>query len=164
VWVLEAEGSVILVYLACVGLGPWEDKRDHIFLDWTTAPRGGQRPWFLCPACTRRVALLYSTGTGFVCRHCTQRPYGSQCESPLDRQIRKVRKIRTRLGVSHNLLESIHPWHKPRGMHWHTFERLQAQEAHAQLAVWHHQHVWSTRYLEQHGEESAEGGEARASA
>lgn len=143
------------------GRSTWESKRDSIDLDWTPAPFGGQRPWFLCPACTRRVALLYWFGQGVVCRHCTRRPYASQCETPFDRSIRKVRKIRTRLGVSHNLTQPINLWDMPRGMHMHTFARLVVQEAHAQLVVWRHQHVWSTRMLGEIGEASAEGGEAR---
>ena len=53
-----------------------------------------------------------------------QRPYGSQCETPHDRSLRKVRTIRTRLGVSHSLLEHINAWHKPKGMHWRTFPWL----------------------------------------
>jgi hypothetical protein len=161
VWVLGTHDAVVLVYRARVGLGSWEDKRDRVPLTWTAPHGGGQRPWFLCPACARRVALLYSVGMGFVCRHCTQRPYGSQCETPQDRRLRKVRTIRTRLGVSHNLTQPINAWHKPKGMHWRTFKRLMAQEEHAQLAVWHHQHAWSTRMLGEIGETSAEGGEAR---
>ena len=133
-----------------------------IDLDWTApAPFGGQRPWFLCPACTRRVALLYWFGQGFVCRHCTRRPYASQCETPFDRSIRKVRRSARAWVSSHDLTQPINLWDKPRGMHWHTFARLVAQEAHAQLAVWHHQHAWSTRMLEAIGEASTEGGEAR---
>ena len=86
-----------------------------------------------------------------------QRPYGSQCETPHDRSLRKVRTIRTRLGVSHSLLEHINAWHKPKGMYWRTFERLQEQEQDAQMVMWQHVHAWSTRMLGRRGEESAEG-------
>ena len=134
------------------GRSTWESKRDSIDLDWTPAPYGGQRPWFLCPACTRRVALLYWFGQGVVCRHCTRLPYASQGETPFDRSIRKVRKIRARLGVSYDLRQPIYLWDAPRGMHMHTFERLRVQEAYARLAVGHHQHAWSTRFMEQHEE------------
>ena len=76
-----------------------------------------------------------------------QRPYGSQCETPHDRSLRKVRTIRTRLGVSHNLTQPISAWQKPKGMHWRTFARLVAQEEHAQRAVWHDQQLWLARFL-----------------
>ena len=72
-----------------------------------------------------------------------------------------VRTMRTRLGVSHNLTQPINAWHKPKGMHWRTFARLQEQEERAQRAVWHQQHAWSTRMLGEIGEASAERGEAR---
>jgi hypothetical protein len=107
----------------------------HVPLDWTQLHGGGQRAWFRCPACRRRVAVLYRAGHGFVCRHCARLPYGSQCESALDRGYRKVRKMRSRLGASHNLLKPTGAWHKPHGMHWRTFERLLMQEHEAHLHV-----------------------------
>ena len=164
VLVVGAPDAVVLVYRARAFNGAWEDKRDKVLLTWTAPAGGGQRPWFLCPACARRVALIYSVSTGFACRHCVQRPYGSQCETQQDRSLRKVRKIRTRLGVSHSLLEHIQSWHKPKGMHWRTFERLQEQEQDAQALMWYQVHVWSTRMLRELGNASAEGGETLAGA
>ncbi|MGL5095015.1 MAG: hypothetical protein ACRDD1_05480, partial [Planctomycetia bacterium] len=38
-------------------------------LDWTPCTLGGRRPWFRCPACNRRTAILYS-GSVFQCRKC----------------------------------------------------------------------------------------------
>ena len=32
-------------------------------------------------------------------------------------------------------MESIWPWHKPKGMHWRTWERLRAQEEQAHRLV-----------------------------
>ena len=147
--VVGAQDAVVLVYRVRAHSGPWESRQDIITMDWTALHGGGQRLWFLCPACTRRVALIYSAGTGFVCRHCIAQPYGSQCETPQDRSLRTVRKIRTRLGVNHSLLESIHPWDKPKGMHWRTFARLQQQEQAAQMGMWYQMHAWSTRLLGQ---------------
>jgi hypothetical protein len=154
----------VLVYRARAFNGAWEDKRDKVLLTWTAPAGGGQRPWFLCPACARRVALLYSVHTGFACRHCVQRPYGSQCETSQDRSLRKVRTIRTRLGVSHNLLASIYPWQKPKGMHWRTFERLQEQEQEAQLVMWQQTHAWVMRLQRQCEDLVAAGEKDRARA
>lgn len=39
----------------------------------------GDRPWFACPSCTRRVAILYSyKGGRFACRACQDLAYLSQ--------------------------------------------------------------------------------------
>jgi hypothetical protein len=36
---------------------------------------GGQRHWFTCPRCSKRVAVLYAPGRYFSCRHrTTQNP------------------------------------------------------------------------------------------
>ena len=40
------------------GTDTWEDIRQVIPLDWTPCHYGGQRPWFRCPGCQRRVAVL----------------------------------------------------------------------------------------------------------
>ncbi|SRR6266581_1688587 len=118
--------------------GAWGQVQQTVALDWAPCHYGGSRPWFLCPGCGRRVALLYSHGKWFRCRHCCQLPYSSQCETALDRAYRKARKIRTRLGVSGNLNTPIHTWHKPKGMHWRTFERLCGQEREAHTVVLEH--------------------------
>ena len=80
--------------------------------------------------------MLCGAGKWFLCRHCYELPYGSQQETAAERHSRKARKIRDRLGASHNLLESLWPWNKPKGMHWRTWERLRTQEAQAHRLVW----------------------------
>src|SRR4051812_9171546 len=32
---------------------------EPVWLDWTSCNYGKQRPWFLCPGCERRVAILF---------------------------------------------------------------------------------------------------------
>jgi hypothetical protein len=132
--VAMVDGRLVVVYrIRTRGAEDWEDVQQVIALDWTACHYGGARPWFLCPGCQRRVAVLCGYDTLFLCRRCYRLPYASQCETALDRGYRKTRKIRTRLGVSHNMMERI--WRKPMGMHWCTFQRLRAQEAEAHLAV-----------------------------
>jgi hypothetical protein len=122
--------------------GPVEQT---VLLDWTPCHFGGKRPWFRCPRCTRRVAVLCMYGKWFLCRHCCGLPYASQQETYQGRMLRKARKIRQRLGASMNLLEPIYPWQKPKGMHWTTFERLQQQEERAHAAVLWAMNAWLSR-------------------
>ena len=56
-------------------------------------------------ACGRRVAILYSEL--FACRHCHRLAYDSQNETPYLRAIRRVRKIRMRLGAGFSFAESF---------------------------------------------------------
>lgn len=92
---------------------------------WTPCSVGGERQWFLCPGCCRRVAVVYCIGH-FRCRHCHDLTYGSQQESRADRLIRRARSIRRRLGGSGNLDDPFPE--KPKNMHWNTYRRLQMIE------------------------------------
>jgi len=106
-----------------------EDRKDEsypVYLDWTDCNLGGKRPWFLCPVrgCGRRVAILYGGGI-FACRHCYQLAYPSQRETGYNRMARRANRIRDKLGWEPGFLNGNGG--KPKGMHWHTFERLTAQ-------------------------------------
>ncbi len=79
---------------------------------------GGNRPWFLCPKCGRRCGVLYFSGRGaglYECRDCVKVTYASQCEDSLGRTWIKQSKIEARL---------VDGWHRPKGMHRKTYERL----------------------------------------
>jgi hypothetical protein len=92
-----------------------------ISITWTPCAFGGRRPWFRCEAyrnsryCGRRAAILYSAGGVFACRHCHDLRYESQNETPRLRDIRRVRKIRMRLGAGFSFAEPFPD--KPPGMH-----------------------------------------------
>jgi hypothetical protein len=105
----------------------WQDKSYPVYLDWSECHLGGQRPWFLCPArgCGRRVAILYGGGI-FACRHCHQLAYPSQRETSYDRAARQADKLRQRLGWKTGIFNPK-GFKKPKGMHWSTFERLNAK-------------------------------------
>ncbi|WP_247737263.1 hypothetical protein [Thauera aromatica] len=85
---------------------------------------GGARPWFLCPCCGRRVAILYG-GSVFACRNCRELAYEVQREDGADRLARRADAIRERLGWEVGILNPD-GW-KPKGMHWRTFWRLKAE-------------------------------------
>jgi hypothetical protein len=59
----------------------WEDVRQDVPLDWTPCHFGGERPWFICGNCGRRVAVIYAGGKYFACRHCYDLTYTSCQES-----------------------------------------------------------------------------------
>lgn len=100
----------------------WAHVEQNINFDRSSCNYGGTRPWFLCPDCGKRIAIVYYYKGRFSCRHCHQLTYGSQQETLQYRMQRKARKIRERLGASDNLFEPI--WYKPKNMHQATFETL----------------------------------------
>ena len=86
---LQPEG-LVLEYCYRANGADWEPVREVITLYWTPCHYGGSRPWFLCPGCQRRVAILCCRGKWFLCRHCYWLPYTSQYETRLDRLYRKL--------------------------------------------------------------------------
>lgn len=86
-------------------------------IERTSCRYGGSRPWFLCPWCERRCALLYGiSGDGyFACRLCLRLGYASEAECPIDRCWRQQRKIETKLGTY---------LRRPKGMKRKTHHRL----------------------------------------
>lgn len=126
---IQAESTrLILRYQHQSRGGPWQQMEYPVCLEWTSCNLGGSRAWFLCPAegCGRRVAILYIGGRGiFACRHCCRLAYESQRESADDRAIRRADTIRRRLGWKPGIANGHGS--KPKGMHWHTFERLKAE-------------------------------------
>ncbi len=104
----------------------WGDAvAGDVEMDWTRLPSGGQRPWFLCPSCDRRCAVLYSLGSRIICRKCGRLSYESQNEPRHFRALRKAQKIRGRLGGSANMTEPFPI--RPRYMHRRTYQRLKCQ-------------------------------------
>jgi hypothetical protein len=81
---------------------------------------GGSRPWFFCPRCSRRCAVLYGLARDgrFGCRVCLRLVYAIEAESPIDRCWRQQRKIEARLADDGG---------RPKGMRRRTFERLCAK-------------------------------------
>ena len=73
-------------------------EEQQIQIERTACRFGGQRPWFTCPRCDRRVAVLYAQARRFACRQCGGLAYGNQKESVGDRAIGQADAIRKRLG------------------------------------------------------------------
>lgn len=85
---------------------------ERVVLDRTPCTYGGSRPWFRCPRCTARVALLYLRASRFACRACQRVAYASQSEDACGRAWRRQAKLEARLRE------------RPKRMHRKTRERL----------------------------------------
>lgn len=127
---LVTDDGLILAY-SCDG----EPVQYEVLFDWTPCNYGGERQWFKCPKCYRRIATLYQGGKYFLCRHCLNLAYESQNESDADRIMRKAQNIRERLGGSGSMAEPFPS--KPKGMHWKTYLRLKNEADRYEGKSWH---------------------------
>jgi hypothetical protein len=84
-----------------------------VYLAWSGCNYGGQR-----------VAVLFGAKV-YACRHCHKLAYQTRREQTHDRAGSRAYTIRKRLGWEAGILNL--PGGKPKGMHWRTFERLQAR-------------------------------------
>jgi hypothetical protein len=104
------------------------DLRGHtipqrIRVSWTRVHFGGERPWFQCPHCEKRVAKLYNGLGGYFCRACVGNPiYASQALSAQARPHFQACKLRLRLGGDASPTAPLPE--RPRRMHRRTYERL----------------------------------------
>ena len=120
-----ATNHLVLTYRYRDVEGAWRHAEYPLRMDWTPCTYGGRRPWFLCPArgCGRRVAILYLGEAGiFACRHCYCLAYPCQREDATDRLLRRLDAVQHQLGGNPSSLDGR--LHKPKGMHWKTFEKL----------------------------------------
>lgn len=119
----EAAGLLVLPLEAAL-LDPSERPRgpNWIQLEYTACHLGGQRPWWACPQCERRVAIVYERDGYWACRTCSRLAYPSQRERAPNRALRQVAKVRRRLGWPRGL--ALPSGDRPKGMHARTYERL----------------------------------------
>lgn len=100
--------------------GEWEPVDEAVWLDRTPCHYGGERLWFLCPHCNKRVAVLYGAHKRFLCRACYRLPYSSQMTGEIDRLIEKKHKLGKQIFQDYD----GDGWRKRKGMHQKTFDRL----------------------------------------
>lgn len=104
----------------------WADPDKRICFDFTPCNYGYNRTWFMCPACERRVAILYFLPHHrWSCRKCCRLLYPSQCEAPFERLKRRMIKIDKQLDDGQ----------KPRNMHQRTYVTLKHErtKTHAEI-------------------------------
>lgn len=111
---------------------------DDVRVVQTACNYGGTRPWFQCPRCTKRVAVLYLRSGRFMCRHCGGIVYASQADDAIGRAWRRQGKLEARLGDG---------WARPKGMHRATRTKLLA----AILACEERRDEALYTYMAQHG-------------
>lgn len=118
-------GAVVLDYGVRRGEGaPWEPVRELVALARTPCRFGGERPWFRCPGCLGRRAVLFGAGGRFRCRACHGLAYDSTRESARERDRRRADALRRRIGSEPGALDAPG---KPKGMHPRTFGRIVAE-------------------------------------
>jgi hypothetical protein len=111
------------------GEDEWQDRDYPVAVEWLPCHFGGTRPWFRCPCCQRRAAILYGSKY-FACRRCLNLSYDSQRERPYYRALSKAQGIHEKLGGTGCIDDPIF---KPKGMHWRTYSRHMArfEDAHS---------------------------------
>lgn len=116
--------SVTLDYRVKQPDGTWQPMNYAVRLDRTSCNYGGQRIWWLCPHCSRRVAVLWG-GRKYACRHCHDLAYESTRTAPDSKAFARADKLRKRLGWVPGVAHGIGD--RPKGMHWKTYLRLLQQ-------------------------------------
>ena len=111
-----------------------EEVEQQVQTQTSPCQLGGQRHWFTCPRCSKRVAVIYAPGRHFACRQCGGLGYATQKEGVGDRASSRADKLRKRLGWEAGILNGAGG--KPKGMHWKTFQRLKSHhDALAQVSL-----------------------------
>lgn len=113
--------EVTLVYGGKDRGGNWREVNQPVAITRTPCHYGGARPWFVCPQCLRRVAILYLWNVP-QCRTCARLVYSSQSDDAIGRSWRRTRKIEARLKGDAKRWN----YHRPKGMRQATYERLVA--------------------------------------
>jgi hypothetical protein len=98
----------------------WCDVEERISITTTQQRLGGERRWFRCPSCERRVRILYA-GPRFKCRQCHLLYYSSQSEGVADLANRGMFKIVKRLNPNEQFNNLPR---RPKNMRWWTYNRL----------------------------------------
>lgn len=113
--------DVTLIYRYKDRQGDWRDVAQRIAIMRTPCHYGGNRPWFACPRCSARVAIIYLWNVP-LCRKCARLVYPSQSKDAIDRSWGRTERVMRRLGQVGEGPHAIP--RRPKGMRQATFERL----------------------------------------
>jgi hypothetical protein len=70
--VVVGDDAIIIVCSECIPV------IQRVPISWTACHFGGRRPWFECPYCRRRSAVIYIGDKDIACRRCFGLAYASQ--------------------------------------------------------------------------------------
>lgn len=131
-----SKDKILLEYTSTINGEP-VPVEESVYLNGSDCNYGGQRLWFSCPRCQKRVALLYLKGHYFRCRKCHDLSYYSCQESGNfnDMSIRHVNTVLSKLKSEKKYGFDIlyHTPRRPRYMHFKTYQRLMARYADKQM-------------------------------
>ena len=100
----------------------WQNYKVIAPLTYTSCNYGNSRVWFMCPRCSKRVAILY-VNTQIACRTCQRLNYASQQKTKgMCQDQDRMNKIRQKLNWP--LYQDVLFRTKPKGMHYKTFYHL----------------------------------------
>ncbi|MBM4312522.1 MAG: hypothetical protein FJ122_01220 [Deltaproteobacteria bacterium] len=108
----------------------WQPMKCTVNLVHTACTFGGTRQWFICPSCSRRVAVVILFAGSVACRHCLNLTYASCKEGRLDRGFRKREKYKKMMGGADENL-----YFKPKGMHYQTWQQLRQKYQEAEMGA-----------------------------
>jgi hypothetical protein len=98
----------------------FEDVLSPVSVTRTSCHFGGSRPWFSCPQCRERVAVLFRGTGGLRCRECSGLYYETQRASGSMKTLLRLRRMRAKLGAtSLSVLDPFPP--KPKGLRWLSY-------------------------------------------
>jgi hypothetical protein len=156
---LTAESERLhLFYKVRVRGGRWENVTEVISIVHLPCRFGGSRAYFICPGsgdgtdCGRRVAKLHLSRRYFLCRQCNVLAYASQYETTWQRALRRVNKVKQRLGIDVGLAEPFPE--KPKGMWSSTYGRLLDEIFQAEILVYEAQTDMFKRLAQVNGDGS----------
>lgn len=109
-----------------------DGTRMAVDLESTPCTFGGSRPWFVCPRCGRRCAVLHETPGTVGCRLCLRLVYSSTRGGPLDRLLDRWYAAHRRLGGTGGLFDCPR---RPKGMRRRTYARLRDAWYEAKMAA-----------------------------
>ena len=119
--IVDSANSVTLHYCMRRPDGEWQDMRYPVTVEWTACHYGSTRPWWNCPCCAKRVAVLWG-GSTYACRQCQKINYESTRTTDSNKPFDRADKLRKRLGWVPGIARGI--GERPKGMHLTTYYRL----------------------------------------
>ncbi len=116
---------------------PQVNQEQRIQFRATPCQFGGERFWFSCPKCNKRVGILALCRSKFLCRHCAALSYASRNES-------EYQRLASKIGALKASMYDQTGRKKKKGMHWETFHAMSRE---LELLEYHAKSLFVKQYL-----------------